>query len=77
MIRSFLLNYLDGLEKSTEAQICFMESARKTGPALLPICMSRSRFNATLRVDQGDGISVDAIPGAITRCPILLIVVVN
>ena len=36
--------------------------ARRTGPALAPICMSKSLFNATLRDGQADGLSVDAIP---------------
>ena len=39
-----------------------MEFRRGIGPAHQPICMSESRFNATLRDGLADGLPVDAFP---------------
>lgn len=45
--------------------------ANGTGPALAPIGMSKSRFNATLRNGYAVGLLVDAIPlEGVTRCGI-------
>jgi hypothetical protein len=45
------------------------ESVRRTGPALAPIRMSKSRFNVTLRDGQSVGLQVEAIPQeGVTGC---------